>query len=123
VRAASLEVHRQTGGSVSEVPIRIELDRSGGVAGISVHAAVDTTALPPEQGREIAELVGRVDFATLTEAARAAGSAPPRGADRFQYDLTVQRGDQRYRVSLPESAVPAELKPLLSRVLDYARGS
>ena len=105
-----------------EVPIRIELDRSGGVAGISLHAAVDTTALPPEQGREIAELVGRIDFATLAEEAGSVGSVPSRGADRFQYDLIVQRGDQRYHVSLPESAVPAELKPLLSRVLDYARG-
>jgi hypothetical protein len=108
---------------VSEVPIRIELDRSGGVAGITLHADVDTTALTPEQGREIAELVGRVDFATLAEEADSPRSAPSRGADRFQYDLTVQRGDQRYRVSLSESAVPAELKPLLSRVLDYARGS
>jgi hypothetical protein len=107
---------------VSEVPIRIELDRSGGVAGISLHAAVDTIALPPEQGREIAELVGRVDFATLADQTGSAGSAPSRGADRFQYDLTVQLGDQRYRVSLPESAVPAELKPLLSRMLHYARG-
>ena len=107
---------------MSEVPIRIELERSGGVAGISVHAAVDTTALPPEQGRELAELVGRVDFATLAEEAGSTRSAPSRGADRFHYDLTVQRGDQRYRVSLPESAVPAELQPLLSRMLDYAKG-
>jgi len=107
---------------VSEVPIRIELDRSGGVAGISLHAKVDTTTLPPEQGREFAELVGRVDFATLADQTRSTRSAPGPSADRFHYDLTVQHGDQRYRVSLPESAVPAELKPLLSRVLDYARG-
>ena len=102
-----------------ESPIRIEVDRSGGFANRSVHAALDTSTLPADQATEIGELVDRVDFAALARRQGRPGSAP--GADRFQYDLTVQRGGARHRLSLPESAVPAELKQLLNRVMAHGK--
>jgi hypothetical protein len=99
-------------------PIHIELTRSGGVAGISLHASVDTGSLPPDEAREIAALVDRADLAGL-----ARRPAPPAGGpDRFQYDLAVEQGSTRYHLSLPETAVPAELKPLLDRLIARARG-
>jgi hypothetical protein len=100
------------------VPIRIELERSGGFAGVSLHASVDTSTLPPDEAREIARLVDQVDFADLARRR----PRPARGADRFQYDLTVQQGAARHQLSLPESAVPAELKPLLDRLIVRAKG-
>ncbi len=102
-------------------PIRVEVDRSGGFAGRTKHATVDSASLPAEQARELAELVERADLPTLVERTAAEPPGPGRGADRFTYDLTVHRGDQSHRLSLPESAVPPELAPLLSHVLAHSR--
>jgi hypothetical protein len=106
---------------VSEGPIRIELERSGGFAGITLRSTLDTATLPPAQAAEVAALVDRVDLAALARQARQAG--PPRGADRFQYDLTVERGGRRQHLSLPDGAVPDELRPLLDRMIAEARGA
>jgi hypothetical protein len=100
------------------VPIRIELERSGGFAGISLRTSIDTNTLPPDEAREIARLVDRIDFARLVRRA----PRPARGADRFQYDLTVQQGAARHHLSVPEGAVPTELKPLLERLVARAKG-
>jgi hypothetical protein len=99
-------------------PIRIELERSGGVAGISLRSSIDTGALPPDEAQDIARLVDRIEFADLARRPH----RPTRGADRFQYDLTVQQGATRYRLSLPEGAIPTELKPLLERLIARAKG-
>jgi hypothetical protein len=98
-------------------PIRIDLVRSGGFAGVSLAASLDTGRLPPEEARAVTELVDRVDFAAL--AARAA--SPSRVPDAFQYDLTVSRGRERHQLSLGESAVTPELRPLLDRLVASAR--
>ena len=97
---------------------RIEVTRSGGFAGIPLHASVDTGTLPPDEAHEIAALVDRVDFAGLTHR-----PAPPaQGPDRFHYDIAVEHGSTRHEVSLPETAVPADLKALLDRVVARAKG-
>lgn len=102
-------------------PIRIRVTRSGGFAGIATHGEVDTSTLPTDQANEVAELLSRVDMAALRASSTAHPPGQGRGADRFQYDITVQQGDQHYSMSLPESAVPPELKPLLTRVLRGAQ--
>jgi len=94
-------------------PIRIEVDRSGGFADRAVHAAIDTSTLPVDQAKEISDLVDRVDFAALAGQGQVHDTRP----DRFQYDLTVRLGASTHRLSLPESALPAELKRLLGRVM------
>jgi hypothetical protein len=99
-------------------PIRIELERSGGVAGVSLRASIDTSTIPPDEAQEIARLVDRIDFADLARRQH----LPARGADRFQYDLTVQQGAARHRLSVPEGAVPTELKPLLEHLVARAKG-
>jgi len=103
---------------VADDPIRIDLKRSGGFAGVSLKASVDTSQLPPEEARAITELVDRVDFDAL--AARTA--SPSRAPDRFQYDLVVRRGGKRHALSLGESAVPPELRPLLDYLMARATG-
>ncbi len=103
---------------MTEYPIRIELERSGGFAGVSLTASVDTSQLPPDEASTITELVERVDFRAL--AARAAG--PSRAPDRFQYDLVVSRGGERHALSLGESAVTPELRPLLDHLMAKATG-
>jgi hypothetical protein len=100
-------------------PIRIEVDRSGGFADRAVHAAIDTSSLPVDQAKEISDLVDRVDFAAL--AGRGPAQRHAGRPDRFQYDLTVRQAGSTYRLSLPESDLPAELKELLGRVMAYGQ--
>jgi hypothetical protein len=102
--------------------IRIEVVRSGGFAGIPVHAVVDTATLPPEEAQDLARLVEQIDFAALAARTRSEPSAGGRGADRFQYDVDVARGGQRHRFSVRDGAVPPEVAPLLTSVLAHARG-
>jgi hypothetical protein len=101
---------------VSEDQVRVELVRSGGFAGLSTHARVDAATLPPAEAAELSALLGRLDLADLAERAK----IPVQGADRFQYDLTIERGGARQHVCLAENAVPADLKPLLTWLLQHA---
>ena len=42
--------------------------------------------------------------------------SPGGGADRFQYDLTVEDDDGRRELTMQENEVPETLKPLIERV-------
>jgi hypothetical protein len=103
--------------------IRIEVERSGGFAGITIRKCLDTTELPADQAGELRQLVGGLDLDALcAEAAeRRSGRGRPGpghgGSDRFQYDVTIHVGGRLHRLRLGEADVPADLKPLLDRVL------
>ena len=97
--------------------VRIDFQRSGGFAGLTFGTSVDTASLPPEEARQIEDMVQQADFFALPQTV----SGPPVGADRFQYDITVTRGDTSHSVSVGESAVPPTLRPLLDRLTDMAR--
>jgi hypothetical protein len=86
---------------------RIELVRSGGVAGVTRRWSLDSDDLSAEEAAEFEPLLAALDDAP-------AAAAP--GADRFQYELRVTRGGQTRTVTLHEGAIPAELRPLLDRL-------
>ena len=56
-------------------PFRIEFERSGGFAGISLKTSVDSRELPPDEAREFDELLDRIDVTTLTNSPEAAATA------------------------------------------------
>jgi hypothetical protein len=96
---------------------RIEFEQSGGFAGMTLSTTVDTARLPPDEAREIEQLVDQADLTALPS--RPAG--PPRGADRFQYDITVVRGRKRHHVTIQESDMPPAVRPLVQRLAELAR--
>ena len=97
--------------------LHVELARSGGLAGLTMAAAVDVDDLPAETAGSVRGALDRVDLAALA----AAPPTTPSGADRFQYDLTVTRGDDRRSVTLHESQVPPELRPVLEALMPLAQ--
>ena len=103
---------------MADDPVRVDLVRTGGFAGMTLRASADTADLPAAEASDLAALVDRLDLADLAERAK----RPVRGADRFQYDLTIQSGQSRHRVSLPENAVSADLQALVSWLLRHASG-
>ena len=81
---------------------RIELVRSGGFAGITRRSSLD---VGEEEAAEIERLLDDLPAAD-----------PPRGADRFQYELRVTRGDRTRAVTLHEGAIPEQIRPLIDRL-------
>jgi emfourin len=92
--------------------VRIQLRRSGGFAGLTRTAEVDSEELPEDEARHVHRLVeeGRLD-----ELARLPPERPP-GADRFQYELTVGDEGSERSLTVVHGAVPDDLRPLVDRL-------
>jgi hypothetical protein len=71
--------------------------------------------LEPEEVRELEGMLEGVDLDELSRRPRRRG-----GADRFTYELQVERGGRRYAMILPEEEVPEGLKPALKRLTKLA---
>jgi hypothetical protein len=86
------------------------------VANAPSSVVIDSATLPPEEARAWADLVDRAGFFSQP----AQGPSAP-GADRRQFEVTVEDADRRHTVHLLEGAVPPGLKPLLQRLQQAAR--
>jgi hypothetical protein len=94
--------------------VRLELRRSGGFAGITRSASLDTADLPSAEADELAGLLER--SGVLHEPPGRSGRAP--GApDRFRYRLVVERHEERVEVAFGEEAMGPELRALVERLL------
>lgn len=89
--------------------MQIKLERSGGFTGIPQTHSVSTDQLPAEEARQVSDLVQKAGFYELPATIR---STQP-GADRFQYDITVESERGAHKVTVDEGAVPSQLRPLL----------
>ncbi|GAA2650769.1 protealysin inhibitor emfourin [Paractinoplanes durhamensis] len=94
--------------------IRVELLRSGGFIGRSVHVTLDSTQLPPPEAAELTRLVTAIDPHTLRS------TGPTHGADLMHYNLTIHRGTQQWQVKVSDPAIPADLSPLLQFLNNYS---
>ena len=84
-----------------------------------VAATIDTQLLSPEQANEIEDMVKGLNFFDLPGELE----APDRGADRFQYRLTINTEGHTHTMEVGESAAPGELRPLLRKLTVMARSS
>ena len=66
---------------------RLQLTRSGGMAGLSLVASVDLDQLPKATAKEVRAALSQVDFDR--PAASPGRRRMPGAADTFQYDLVV----------------------------------
>jgi Emfourin len=86
--------------------VLVEVARSGGFAGRTRRAVIDTATLPADRATALCRLVGELSGLPPHD-----GPAHP---DRYQYELTV---DGKPGPSLPEQAIPAALRAELDRLL------
>jgi hypothetical protein len=95
--------------------LRIDFQRSGGFAGLTMGTTVDTSELPPEDAQVFERLVECLEKSGV-------GDAPPAGRpDRFQYELTITRGDDSHRYELAEQDLTPEARELVSLLVERAR--
>ena len=93
--------------------MQVKLVRSGGIAGLSMVAKVDTADLPADQQ----EVVSRL----LTEDLRGPGASRPGGADQFTYQLEISQGDRTVRREWPDPEVHDTVRPLLASLTSKAK--
>lgn len=92
---------------------RIRFRRSGGLfAGDRLETSIELAELPQEEAADLEHDLAAVDLDALARGSPLRG----RGADAYQYDLTVERGGETRDVTVAETAVPAELRPLIDRL-------
>ncbi|SRR5208283_3677310 len=89
--------------------MNIHFERSGGFAGIRLKHDIDVDALPVKIGEEVRKLIEAAGFFQLPESIKATNP----GADRFQYQITMDSGGGKHTVSVDDAAVPETLRPLL----------
>jgi hypothetical protein len=95
--------------------VRAELRRSGGFTGRPVHVRLDSAQMPPADAARLAQLVSAADLPGLK--ARPPSTA---GADLMHYDLTIERGGERWHGSVSDPNIPAGLRPLLQFLTQYS---
>lgn len=93
--------------------MRIELVRSGGLAGVMMRSAIDTDELSPDAAAQAKAAIDALDWD--------APPTPAAWADGYQYELTITRGRQRRSKILQEHELPREARPLLDTLLRRAQ--
>ncbi len=95
--------------------MRVDLERSGGFAGLSRRRSVSESELAGAEVESLLELVRRF------EGARSYADRRRAAPDRFQYDVTVvDRGQERYATLWEDELAPSE-RELLARLIQQAR--
>jgi hypothetical protein len=100
---------------VTDDPIRLDVVRSGGFAGISRSGTVDTSELTPAEAAEVAESLDALHLDEL--AAASAQPDRPETPDAFRYEVTVSRGERRWDLVLSDPQLPAGLRLVIHRAL------
>ncbi len=99
--------------------MRIQFVRSGGFAGMRLAATIDSSNLPAEEVQALKNELQTANFFNLP--ARLTGSSG--GADRFQYEITVEDGGKKHTIETGESSMPDSLQPFVQHVEALARTS
>ncbi len=97
--------------------MRISIERTGGVAGITIAATIDTKDLPQDDAQKLRQMVEEADFFNLPSKITSRSPQP----DRFQYELKAEQNGQQHTVTVSEEVMPAKLRPLVKWLMEAAR--
>lgn len=95
----------------------IRMERSGGFTGIPLRTVIDTGQLSAEEGRTLQDLVDSAGFFDLP----ASLPSPRKGADRFNFRLTVEEPGRSHTVEFGDAAASEPLQALIQQVTLLAR--
>jgi emfourin len=97
--------------------MRIEFERTGGVAGMKLATTIDSGRLSSEEAATLDRLVDEAGFFGLPSRLAASTSSP----DRFQYRITVRMPDRAHTVDVHEGRITPTLRPLIDWLTAAAR--
>jgi hypothetical protein len=95
----------------------VQIKRRGGLAGVTLHADVDTAELGEPTAAKVDDALARLPTGTGSTA----GAHPdaPRHPDAFRYEITIP--GRAEPVSVHEHDLPSELEPLIKLVPKVGR--
>jgi hypothetical protein len=95
--------------------LRLDLEQTGGFAGVTLRQALDTAELDSDTAAEVERLVDAAERAPTPE-------APARPMpDAAHYEITIVRDGKSTRLSCDEPAVAPEVHELIGCVRRYAK--
>jgi hypothetical protein len=99
--------------------MQIQFERSGGFAGMTVAATIDTDQLPAQEADELRALIDAAGFFNLP-AKPAIASV---GADQFQYTISVKAEGRQHTIQTGDASASEALQRLLRRLTALARSA
>jgi hypothetical protein len=93
--------------------MQIHFERTGGFAGLRKAVSLDTESLPPEGGKKLQEMIDAAGFFDLPTKF----PVPKKGADYFQYSITVELEGKKHTVQVADPFVPDNLRPLIQYLI------
>ena len=93
----------------------IRVERSGGFAGLTTHAEVDSSQLSAKQAHELQQMLAAAQ--PFAQKSRDSGAMP----DQYQYDITVKDGGREQTFTTNDAAASEELQSLIDWVMKAAR--
>jgi hypothetical protein len=90
--------------------MRVYVTRRGGLAGVALHAALDTAQLSAVEATRAEAALRDLPWGRLPAAP---GGPAPGGADRFRYEVRTAEGGHQRHVELGETEIPDALRPLI----------
>jgi hypothetical protein len=98
--------------------VRVDIVRTGGIAGIRRTSSIASDTLADHDAQELTRLVDHSRFFELP--ARVAHF--DMGSDRFHYAITIDDGVRSHTVEVGEAAMPAKLRPLMAWLTARGQG-
>jgi len=99
--------------------MKIKLERSGGITGMTSNFSADTDLFSPSEADQIHQLINDARFFELPEES----APPPKGAaDYFEYVITVEKeGRQAHTIKTTDITMPPKLKPVINFLTNKQR--
>src|SRR5437016_1368054 len=97
--------------------MKITFERTGGFGGLRISKTIETESLAPAERESLEKAVDAAGFFEMPPVVSAPGQE---GNDRFQYRITIEKGDRQHTVEAGEAAVPERMRPLLDRLRQLA---
>jgi len=95
----------------------IWFERSGGFAGMSTSVELESKSLTPDEASEIGKLIQESGFFQYNLTDSISSGMP----DQFQYNITIEYGNQKRSLELMEADIPEKFRPLIDYLMKKAR--
>lgn len=96
---------------------RIKFERTGGFAGLRIHADIDLNDLPEELLQKVTDLLDELDFSELPEQL----SSNSETSDEFTYTITVESEKWSHTVVTGDASADEKMQELLEILNRLAR--
>jgi hypothetical protein len=97
--------------------MRIHYVRTGGFAGMRLATTIDSDTLPEDEASVLEHELNETQFFSLPDQL----VNQEGGADRFNYEITVEHGGKTHTVQAGETALPEPMQQLVQHLDRLAR--